>query len=225
MTRTGSTAILLGALCIGLLAVHAGGQQQQQPQQQPGQAAQGGDVGMPTPYFGPPPPQTRLEAIAAQKGVLITKGYTDVGEAQADDGSRLRVTAVQFTDARQSRESGVVVSVEQRGVDAAVIAYVDADEIAPLAEALDALAKLEGSAGPMANVEGVYRTRGDLEFTNHAINGARAVTARATQILLPSGQVVQASATFRPARLGEIRQLLINAKETLNRPKEEPAGK
>lgn len=221
MTRTGFKAILIGGLFIGVLCVRVGGQQQQ-PSEGP---AQMGDDGAPQqPFFGPPPPQTRLEAIAARKGVLITKGYTDIGEVQADDGSRLRVTAVQFTDARQARETGLVVSVEQRGIEPPVVAYVDADEMDALVEALDALAKLEAAASPMANVEGLYRTRGDLEFTNHVSNCARVVTARATQILLSSGQIAQGAATFRPARLGEIRQQIATAKETLDRPAG-PAGK
>lgn len=222
MTTPRLIVILFAGLCVALLAIHAGGQQPPQQQQQPGQAGQPGDDGMP-PLFGPPPPQTRLEAIAAQKGVLITKGYTDVGEVQADDGTRLRVTAVQFTDARQARESGVVISIEQRGGggggDAPVIAYVDSDELDALIGALDALAKFVASAGTMQNVEGVYRTRGDVEFTNHVSNNAgRVVTVRATQFLVPSGQVAQAEATFRPARLTQIREHVAAAKEVLSRP-------
>ena len=225
MTRTGFMAIVLCVLCIGGLCVRVVGQQQQQPQQpQGGVNAQTGDVEDAPPLFGPPPPQTRLEAIASQKGILITKGYTDIGEVQADDGSRVRLTAVSFSDARQSRETGIVISIEQRGSEGAVIAYVDADELDPLSEALESLAKLDQGASPMANVEGVYRTRGDLEFTNHSSNGSRVVSVRTTQLLLPSAQVAQATATLRPARLAEIRQQIATAKETLNRPKEQ-AGK
>lgn len=222
MTKSGLATTLLALLCVGLLAAYVDGQQQQtQPgASAPGQPGQPGDEGMAQPFFGPPPPQTRLEAIALQKGVLLTKGYTDIGEVQADDGSRLRITAVQFADARQSRETGLVMTLEQRGGgDAPVVAYVDADELDGLTEALDALAKLEPAASPMANVEGVYRTRGDLEFTNHMSNGSRLVTARVTQLLLPSGQVATAAVTFRPARLSQIRQHVATAKETLNRPK------
>ena len=223
MTRTGLAAIVLGVICIGGLCVRVIGQQQPQ-QPQGGANTQAGGAEDAPPLFGPPPPQTRLEAIASQKGILITKGYTDIGEVQADDGSRVRLTAVSFSDARQSRETGIVISIEQRGSEGPVIAYVDADELDPLSEALDALAKLDQGASPMANVEGVYRTRGDLEFTNHSSNGSRVVSVRTTQLLLPSAQVAQATATLRPARLAEIRQQIATAKETLNRPREQ-AGK
>lgn len=220
MTRTSIATIVLGVLGIGALCVNVGGQQQR-PVQQPGTEAGGEET--PPPFFSPPPPQTRLEAIAAQKQVLIIKGYTEVGEVRDDYGSRLRVAAVRFTDARKSSETGLVVSIEQPGNATSVVAYVDADEMDALSLVLDALAKLELGASLMTNVEGVYRTRGELEFTNHASEGSRLVTARATQVLLPSGQVLQAAATFRPARLAEIRQHIATAKETLDRPPGEPA--
>jgi len=224
MKRPGLITSILGFVCVLVVAAHVIAQQSQQQQpQRPQVGPNGQPVDETQAMFGPPPPQTRLEAIASQKGILITKGYTDVGEVQSDDGSRVRITAVNFTDARQSRETGVVVSIEQRGNEAAVIAYVDADELDALSEALEALAKLEQGASPMANVEGVYRTRGDLEFTNHSSNGGRVVSVRTTQILLPSAQVATAMATLRPARLAEIRQQLAAAKENLSRPKEQAA--
>ena len=223
MKPTGLIASILTVLCVAGLAVHVLAQQQQSQQPRPlvGVGGQPGGAEDPQAMFGPPPPQTRLEAIASQRGILITKGYTDVGEVQSDDGSRVRITAVSFADARNSREAGVVVAIEQRGNEGAVIAYVDADELDPLSDALEALAKLEPGASPMANVEGVYRTRGDLEFTNHSSNGSRVVSVRTTQILLPSAQVATATATLRPARLAEIRQQLAAAKENLSRPKEQ----
>jgi hypothetical protein len=231
MTRTRFVAaIVLGALCTGTWCLHAIAQQQPVQRQQPQPGAVGqpgvGDSGQPVPIYGPPPPATRLEAIASQKGIVLTKGYTDVGELQADDGSRVRLTAVHFRDARGSIEQGLAVTLEQRGNDTGpVVVYVDLDELDGLSDALDALAKMEATASPLNNAEGVYRTRGDLEVTNHTSNGSRIVTIRATQIILPSGQVLQSSATLRPARLGEIRQQIATAKETLQHARElQPAG-
>lgn len=210
MHRINSPAIALGVLCIGLLSMR--GVAQQQPIN-PSAAAQGAE---PAPMFAPPPPATRLEGLAAQKGVLIIKGYSDIGEVQSDDGSRLRVMAVTFTDAKQNREQGLVMSIEQRD-QTPVVAYVDADEFDGLSEALDQLTKIENTSSTMNNAEGIFRTRGDLEFTNHSSNGAgRMVTVRGTQIVLPSGQVMQAQASFRPARLSEIRQQVALAKESLD---------
>lgn len=226
MKRTAIATILLSGLCLGLLSVHVTAQQRQPDSTVPGSPAGAGDAttgGQPLPMFGPPPPATRLEGLAAQKGLLIIKGYTDIGDVQADDGSRLRVTAVTFTDAQQHREQGLVVSVEQRD-QAPVVTYVDGEEMDPLSDALDQLAKLENNASTMANAEGVFHTRGDLEFTNHSNNGSRVVTVRATQIAIPSGQVYQAAATFRPARLTEIRQQIGTAKETLDRARSQAPG-
>jgi hypothetical protein len=216
MTQTGIATILLGGLCVGLLSVHVTAQQRQPDAAAPGAPGATSDAGQPAPMFAPPPPATRLEGLAAQKGLLIIKGYTDIGDVQADDGSHLRVMAVTFTDSKQNREQGLVISVEQRD-QTPVVAYIDAEEMDPLSDALDQLSKMENNASPMANAEGVFHTRGDLEFTNHSSNGSRVVTVRATQVLIPSGQVLQAAATFRPARLGEIRQQMATAKEALER--------
>src|SRR6266480_787869 len=46
-----------------------------------------------------PPPLTKLEAFAARKNVVIVKRFTDVGVVQSDDGSAVRITAVEFADA------------------------------------------------------------------------------------------------------------------------------
>jgi hypothetical protein len=215
MTRTTKTAALvLGALCIGFLSLH--GVAQQQPLNPNNPNVQVGDAGQPAPMFGPPPPATRIEGLAAQKGVLIIKGYSEIGEVQSDDGSRLRMMAVTFTDAKNNREQGLVISLEQRDQQP-VVAYVDGDEFDGLSDALDQLSKIENGASVMNNAEGVYHTRGDLEFTNHSSDGAgRMVTVRATQVAYPSGQVLQAQASFRPARLGEIRQQIAQAKESLD---------
>ena len=221
MTRTGVRALIIGGLSLALFAVHVVAQQRLGEPTAPPTGATGSES---QPMFAPPPPQTRLEGLAAQEGVLIVKGYSDIGEVQSDDGSRLRVTAVTFTDAKQNREQGLVITIEQRDQTPA-IAYVDADEMDGLAEALDQLAKLENGASSMNNVEGAYRTRGDLEITNDASNGGgRVATVRATQILVPSGQVLQAQASLRPARLGEIRQQIAQAKDSLDHARTQPAA-
>jgi hypothetical protein len=220
MTRSGIAAtIVLGGLCIGIRSVRGMGQAE------PATPPAGMEATPPMPFFGPLPPQTRLEGLSAQRGIVLIKGYTDIGELQADDGAVVRLTAVQFADSSgQAKERGLAVSVETRGEDAArALAYVDYDEIDPLAAALETLVKLDLAASPLSNVEGQFKTRGDLEFANHTSNGGRVMTVRATQILTPSGQVLSAAASFRPARLAEFRQQVMTAKETLDRSKDAAA--
>src|SRR5262245_32794161 len=132
MTRTGIRVLIVGGLTLALLGVHVIAQPRLgEPAAQPA-----GATGPETQPMVAPPPQTRLEALAAQEGVLIVKGYSDIGEVQSDDGSRLRVTAVTFTDAKQNREQGLVITIEQRD-QTPTIAYVDADEMEGLSDALE----------------------------------------------------------------------------------------
>src|SRR5688572_8170599 len=152
MTRTNVSAavamLILGGLCIGLLSGRGMGQAGPAPGAQPT-----GMEGMPQPLYGPMPPQTRLEAISTQKGVVLIKGYTDIGETQSEEGAIVRVTAVEFSDAgRQARERGLAVTVRERNAPADAgpppVSYVDYEEIDPLISALDTLVKLDMSASP-----------------------------------------------------------------------------
>src|SRR3954470_24797603 len=71
-----------------------------------GGAAQPGAAGAPV-----PPRLTQLERLANQPGVLVIKGYTVIGDLAGDDGSNVRVSAVQFTDGASggNRLRGLVI--------------------------------------------------------------------------------------------------------------------
>src|SRR5437867_12083834 len=59
----------------------------------------------PVQYVGTiPPPETKLEKLAGLKGVVITKGYARVGEVNGDDGSVIRISAVEMGSS-QERET------------------------------------------------------------------------------------------------------------------------
>ena len=68
MKRTAIATILLSGLCLGLLSGHVTAQQRQPDSTVPGSPAGAGDAttgGQPLPMFGPPPPATRLDGLAA----------------------------------------------------------------------------------------------------------------------------------------------------------------
>src|SRR4051794_34686075 len=89
---------------IGLLTLRSDGQNE------PGN---GGDsASSPVVVLNVPPPQTKLEKLSLAKGTLLTKGYTDIGTLQGEDGSTLRVTAIEIADAnRRTRETGLAMQV------------------------------------------------------------------------------------------------------------------
>jgi hypothetical protein len=174
-----------------------------------------------------PPPQTKIEkAVQLLKGAVIFKGYTDVGEVQADNAATIKVTAVQL-NVEKDKEAllGVAVSIRTSGSRTAV-SFVDYDEMDGLISALDTLGKLQPPVTSLANYEGEYRTRGNVQLSNIDENGGRVLVVRTVQILDPSGQIIWSTATMRPARAAEIKQQLVGAKQMLDKiknPEKPPA--
>jgi hypothetical protein len=168
----------------------------------------------------PPPPKTKLEAFELRKNALIVRGYTEIGAIRGDDNSAIRIIAVELTDSgKQSKELGLVVEVS-RGQNRSAISYVDYDEIDALADAMDSVVKLDRTATTLNEFEARFCTKGDLELTNTTQNGSRTLGIRATQVLLPTGQTAWATAHFALSRAAEIKQQILNAKQSLDRAKQ-----
>jgi hypothetical protein len=212
MKRVKSAAV--AAVCVLMLAVSGSGQTPAQLEQPPP------DEGAPPMQgsFLTPPALTKLEAFGAQRGVLVIKGFTEVGNLNGDDGSGVRIMAVQFTDAaKKVRERGLAIHVVAGGNQGQTISYVDEDEIDALIESVGALAKLRSDASPMESFEARYQTRGDLELANVSVNGGRMINVRGAQFMPATGQPVYATAMFFPPRAEELQQRLAAAKQVLDR--------
>ena len=170
-----------------------------------------------TQYVGElPKPATTLESQAMRTDVLITKGYQRIGEIDGDDGSLVRISAVQVASAGSDTFRGLLVQVRQsRSSSRAAVSYVDEDEIDPLIAAVQNLAKLEPQDNRLTDVDGSFRTRGDLEVINVNNNGARMAGLRSTQLLRPTGQIVWATSSFRVSRLEQFQHQLEAGKQAL----------
>lgn len=161
-----------------------------------------------------PPPQTNIEKATLVKDAVALKGYTDVGDVQADNGATIRVTAVQV-NLNSDTLLGVAISI--RGANRTAVSFVDYDELDALINALDTLGKLQPPVTTLANYQGDFRTKGNAQLSNIDENGGRVLVVRTVQILDPSGQIIWSTATMRPARAGEIKQQLVSAKQLLEK--------
>jgi hypothetical protein len=168
------------------------------------------------PAGGPPPPPTRLEAMLYARGVVITKGYTDIGTLEANQDGQVRITAVDLIDMnRGGGERGLAVTVRQIGEPAIeAVSYIDFDEIDQLLAALDTLAKQQGPPTAMEHFDIEYRTKGDLEVANVERERVRYFQVRGIQFL-PTGQVIQARAFLPFNLLAEMQRHLNAAKQVL----------
>ena len=154
-----------------------------------------------------PPPLTRLEAFAAQRGVVITKGYTDIGILMGDDSSSVTVTAVRLTDGT-SHASGVAVQIAQHleGQSIKITAYVDENEIDSLISACESLSRLQDGVTGLEQFEARYQTLGAMELVSANLNGGRVILVRAMEILPGTDQRALATSQFFISRLPELWQ-------------------
>jgi len=208
----------LSIVCIVLFSVSGNGQT---PAREGAQPPEGEGMMVPPGFSMTPPPLTRLEAFGSQRGVLVIKGFTEIAHINGDDGSGIRVVAVQFADAgHKARERGLAIHVVQNANNAdsaQTISYVDEDEIDALIENVGALGKLEAGATPMELFEARYQTRGELELANVTSGGGRLISVRGAQFSPATGQPVFATASFFPGRMEELQQRLTAAKQALAR--------
>ena len=200
------------SLMIVLLAVQGTGQ----PANPPAGAAA---PEMAVPIVNPLVTQTRLEKFLLQTGAVVTKGYTEVGTIQCNDGVTIRVLALELSDATHGGDKlyGVSLQVRSSARDPrAAESYVDDDGIDELAKALQSLAAMNRSSTKMANFSAHYRGVGGLEIHNVDNNGVRLGAVRSVQVDWATGQISDASAELPVGRLEEVRRQVLAAKERID---------
>jgi hypothetical protein len=208
-------AAFAAVLCVAMFSLSGRGQQTPPPP--PHGAAGAPPEGMMGGFSVMlPPPLTRLEALAAQKGVVIVRGFTDIGALVTDDTSSVLISAVQFTDG-DSKEHGIAVHVSQQVEGRAIqtVAYVDEAEIELLIDAVNKLAKLQDGASPLQQFDARYQTNGALELVSTNVGGGRMILIRAMELRPGVEAPAVAQAQFFVSRLPEIAQRLTTAKELI----------
>ena len=177
-------------------------------------------------YVNLPKPATALEEMARRKGVVVVKNYVAVASITGEDGATLSVTACEFV-AGTEKVYGVALTVSRsdRGpTDRHVISYVDEDELSAIDDALKSIAQMQSGTSAGTDFEASYESKGDVRFANVSADGTRMLRIRATQVLLPSGDILWQSARFRLGRAGEIQQQLAAARQILDRIRTGVAG-
>ena len=166
-----------------------------------------------------PPPATILEGFGLRTNATIVRGYSDVAGLRDDDGTVLRVLAVEFNDLKANEKVvGLAIEVHPNRSDAVTVtSLVDGDEIDGLITGVETLAKLEHAATALPNYDARFRTRGSLELANIDDNGTRRLTLTATQVLPANGQLVWSTMSLPLTRAKELQNQLVLAKEVLAR--------
>ena len=139
----------------------------------------------------PKPPATKLEAFQARTGVVLIRGYTEIGTI-GGRSSTVTVTAREFRDASNptSRATGIAIEVKEVGrLERQNTSFVDADEIDSLLKGIDYIAKIGKDITKHENFEVDYRTKGDLRIG--VFNSGRSGNIHA---VIASGRIGRTSA-------------------------------
>jgi len=154
-------------------------------------------------------PKTQLEAFAAETGAVIIKGYTDIGKVTGTGA--VEVDCREFTNAQSGRKSyGMVINVKESGrLERNDNSFIDFDEIPSLISGIDYIGKINKYVTKLQNFEATYTTKGDFAIT--IFNNAKGELG----IAVRSGRFGRASAYLTMQQLGQLRSLILSAKEKI----------
>jgi hypothetical protein len=155
-------------------------------------------------------PKTQLEAFAAETGVVIIKGYSDIGEV-VSMGS-IAVDCKEFTNAKSGKKSyGMTIKVKEAGrLEREGRSYIDYEEIEALIAGIDYISKINSNVTKLSNFEATYSTKGDFSITVFNMSGGK------LSIAVTTGYVGRTSAYLPMEKLPMLRSFIVQAKEKLD---------
>jgi hypothetical protein len=156
------------------------------------------------------PPATKLEAFSARTGIVLVKGFTNLGTVNGM--GRVSIDVREFRDASnpKSAQYGVAFEVKESGrLERENTSYIDEDEIDSLIQGLDYISRIDRSVTTFGNFEAHYRTKGDLSLVVFSGSGG------AISLAISSGRIGRTRAFLKLADTEQIRTLLGEAKKAI----------
>ena len=154
-------------------------------------------------------PRTKLEALEDRQNTVVIKGFTSITTV---DIPGVRVDAVEMREmGNVSRAKGIVISLRQnaeRQTDNR--AFIDYEEIDPLLNAIDAIARVDETFTKLPGFEARYRTLGDFEV------GVFRQTRSGTAVIILTGLCDRARVTLSLDDLAKLRAMIQEAKTRLD---------
>ncbi|HSE16619.1 MAG TPA: hypothetical protein VLB46_06175 [Pyrinomonadaceae bacterium] len=154
-------------------------------------------------------PRTKLEAIDDRHSTVLIKGFTRITTVEVRG---VRIDAIEMRElGNVARAKGLVVVLREGGERPDDNrAFVDYEEIEPLLNAIDAIARVDETATKLAGFEARYKTLGDFEI------GVFRQTSRGTAVMLTTGICDRATTSLSLDDLAKVRALIQEAKARLD---------
>ena len=154
-------------------------------------------------------PRTKLEALEDRQSTVVIKGFTSITTVEIPG---VRVDAVEMREmGNVSRAKGIAISLRQnaeRQTDNR--AFIDYEEIEPLLNAIDAIARVDETFTKLPGFEARYRTLGDFEV------GVFRQTRSGTAVIILTGLCDRARVTLSLDDLAKLRAMIQEAKTRLD---------
>jgi hypothetical protein len=159
-----------------------------------------------------PSPKTKLEEFSARTGVVIIRGFEEIGYVYGLYNTSVKVEAKEFVNVSTGKkEYGITIEVkEEKGrYDKDSTSYIDYDEIESLISGIDYIAKVDKSSTKFSNFQADYNTKGDFKISTFSTSGK-------IMVAVSSGHVGRVAAYFNLSTLSEIRSLIEGAKNKID---------
>lgn len=162
----------------------------------------------------PQNPKTKLEAFTGSTGSIVIKGYTNVGTIKSR--GNIEITAISLRNAQGGQEQkGVIIEVAELGrvgYARPSRSFLDYEEIRGLLEGIDYISKASGSVTEHPFYEAKYSTKGDFNIV--VFNDG----TEQRSVLVTSGSIGSQSAYLNMGELLQLRNLIIQARDTVDNP-------
>jgi hypothetical protein len=154
-------------------------------------------------------PRTKLEALEERQNTVIIKGFTRITTVEVPG---FRIDAVEMREmGNVSRAKGIVIVLREGGERPNENrAFIDYEEIDPLLNAIDAVARVDETVTKLVGFEARYRTLGDFEI------GVFRQTRSGTAVIVRTGICDRATHTLSLDDLAKVRALIQEAKTRLD---------
>jgi len=157
-------------------------------------------------------PATKLEAFQSRTGVVLIRGYSEVGSLRGMGGD-VSVDAREFRDGsnpNSPKTTGISITVKETGrLERENTSYIDVDEIDSLVKGIEYISKVSKDVTTLDLFEVDYRTKGDLRIT--VFNSSRGEISASVS----SGTIGRTNAFIKLAELDKLRNLILTAKSKI----------
>jgi len=159
---------------------------------------------------------TKIEAFSSRTGIVMIKGFQEVGSVSGTGTGRVTIDAREYRNASNPKQAeyGVMFGVKESGkLERENSSFVDADEIDALIQGIDYISGITKSITPLSDFEVEYRTKGDFSIVVFSLNNGELGVAVA------SGRVGKTNAYLKISDLARLKELIRNAKKLIDKSK------